>query len=111
MDPECDECGVLMEEAEEWCGTCGNCREHCERYYDCPPKVGDRVEAVKFSVSGPDDHDDNLLVPPGTRGTVTHIDDGRTVHVKWDNGRNLGLLETDEWLYAPPEPPTISEVI
>ena len=30
-------------------------------------------------------------VPPGTRGTVDHVDDGGTIHMKWDNGRTLGI--------------------
>lgn len=30
-------------------------------------------------------------VPPDTRGTVDHVDDGGTIHMKWDNGRTLPL--------------------
>ena len=30
-------------------------------------------------------------VPPGTRGTVDYVDDGGTIHMKWDNGRTLGV--------------------
>ena len=31
-------------------------------------------------------------VPPGTRGTVDHVDDMATIHVDWDNGSGLGLV-------------------
>ena len=36
-------------------------------------------------------------VPAGTEGTVDHIDDMGTLHMRWDNGRTLGVcLEEDE---------------
>jgi hypothetical protein len=31
-------------------------------------------------------------VPPQTKGTVDHVDDIGTLHVKWDNGSTLGLV-------------------
>lgn len=31
-------------------------------------------------------------VPPGTIGSVSHVDDGGTLHMKWDNGRTLGVI-------------------
>ena len=31
-------------------------------------------------------------VPPGTRGTVAAVDDVGTIHMKWDNGRTLGVV-------------------
>lgn len=36
-------------------------------------------------------NDPHHPVPDGTRGTVDHVDDGGTIHMKWDNGRTLGI--------------------
>ena len=46
--------------------------------------VGTRVRLIYMN--------DARAVDPGTEGTVDHVDDGGTVHVKWDNGRGLGLI-------------------
>lgn len=35
---------------------------------------------------------DAYAVPPGTRGTVDHVDDMGSVHIKWDNGRTLAAI-------------------
>jgi len=32
----------------------------------------------------------------GTRGTVEHVDDMGTIHMKWDNGRGLGLVPGED---------------
>ena len=36
--------------------------------------------------------DDHWAVPPGTRGTVEHVDDAGQIHMKWDNGRTLAIV-------------------
>ena len=55
------------------------------------PAVGDRVECLAMSDPRP--------VHKGTLGTVTRVADtpwGKQIWVKWDNGRNLALLEGED---------------
>lgn len=47
---------------------------------------GDRVELVNVN-------DPYTLLAPGTQGTVQSVDSLGTVHVKWDNGSYLGMIE------------------
>ena len=35
-------------------------------------------------------------VPDGTRGSVAYVDDAGTIHMKWDNGRTLGLVPGED---------------
>lgn len=35
-------------------------------------------------------------VPEGTEGTVDHVDAIGTIHMKWDNGRTLGLVPGED---------------
>lgn len=61
------------------------------------PEIGTRVRAIRWAIHN-SSIDDNLTVPPGTEGTVTHIDSTGTVFVLWDNGVRLGLLkDQDRW--------------
>ncbi len=44
---------------------------------------------------------------PGTLGTVIVMDDSGTLHVKWDDGSNLGLIpDCDNWEILPDEKAT-----
>lgn len=36
--------------------------------------------------------DDRNHVPPNTRGTVKSVDDVSTIHCRFDNGRNIGIV-------------------
>ncbi|MGN1480389.1 DUF4314 domain-containing protein, partial [Porcipelethomonas sp.] len=37
-------------------------------------------------------------VPAGTKGTVDHVDDMGTIHMKWSNGSCLGICpDTDRF--------------
>lgn len=40
--------------------------------------------------------DDPRPIPPGTKGTVRHVDDIGTVHCDFDNGRRLGLIPGED---------------
>jgi hypothetical protein len=68
------------------------------------PAIGARVRLIAFGACPCGSGaclDDNERVPGGTGGTVTSIDDAGTVHVRWDNGRNLGLIpRLDKWEMA-----------
>lgn len=35
-------------------------------------------------------------VPPGTRGTVDFVDDAGQIHMKWDNGRKLAIVPSED---------------
>jgi len=39
---------------------------------------------------------DNFAVPVGTCGTVDYVDDEGQIHMNWDNGRTLPLIESED---------------
>ena len=47
--------------------------------------------------------DDPRPIPPGTKGTVRHVDDMGTVHCDFDNGRRLGLIPGEDTFHKAPE--------
>lgn len=46
-EPRCDECGWHMEDAEEWCGNCGNCTDHCELSDSCEEWATEQLELMQ----------------------------------------------------------------
>ncbi|MEV6931375.1 DUF4314 domain-containing protein [Dactylosporangium sp. NPDC051485] len=54
-----------------------------------PAKIGDRVQVLHCS-------DPYTTLLPGTLGTVTRVDSRNTTHVRWDDGRQLGLIDGED---------------
>lgn len=52
-------------------------------------RKGMKVKLIKMN--------DAQAVPPGTEGTIVDVDDIGTIHVKWDTGSSLGLVEGDRF--------------
>ena len=48
--------------------------------------VGTRIELISMN-------DPFNPVPSGTKGSVAYVDDAGQIHMKWDNGRTLALIE------------------
>jgi hypothetical protein len=51
--------------------------------------VGKRVRLISM-----DDPYSKLV--EGDEGTITHVDDIGTIHVRWDNGSGLGLIPGED---------------
>ena len=49
---------------------------------------GKRIKCVEMNDPDP--------VESGTEGTIDGVDDMGTIHVKWDNGRTLGIVPSDD---------------
>ncbi len=49
---------------------------------------GTRIELISM--------EDSQAVQSGTKGTVVCVDDIGTIHMKWDNGRTLGLIPGED---------------
>lgn len=53
--------------------------------------VGTRIKLIHMI--------DTFAVPDGTLGTVAFVDDAGQIHMRWDNGRTLALIEgVDEFV-------------
>lgn len=50
--------------------------------------VGKRVRLIQMN--------DPQAPPRGTEGEITGVDCMGTIHVKWDNGSSLGLIEGED---------------
>lgn len=51
--------------------------------------VGTRIELVQME-------DPYAPVESGMQGTVKNVDDAGTLHMKWDNGRTLGIVPGED---------------
>ena len=51
--------------------------------------VGTRVELIHMD-------DPYAPIEPGIQGTVESVDDAGTLHMRWDNGRTLGIVPGED---------------
>ena len=52
-------------------------------------KPGTRIECLSMA-------DPWSPIAEGTKGTVEHVDDAGTIHMRWDNGRTLALIPGED---------------
>lgn len=65
-----------------------NNRKQVERVKERYP-IGTRIELLSTM-------DDIQGIEKGIKGTVIGVDDIGTIHMKWDNGRGLGLIPGED---------------
>lgn len=65
-----------------------NNRNQVERIKKMYPE-GTRIELLSTM-------DDMQGIEKGTKGTVIGVDDIGTIHMRWDNGRGLGLIPGED---------------
>lgn len=57
-------------------------------YKEMYPK-GTRIELISMN-------DPYAPIEPGTQGTVEFVDDIGQIHMRWDNGRTLAIIPTED---------------
>ena len=67
--------------------------------FDSMSRYADRIqsqypEGTRIHLE--DMNDPHAPVPPGTRGTVDFVDDAGQIHMKWDNGRTLAIVPSED---------------
>lgn len=68
----------------EWSSMAMMAKMYKEQY-----PAGTRIELISME-------DPYSPIESGTKGTVVHVDDMGTLHMKWDNGRSLGLIPGED---------------
>ncbi|WP_312472476.1 DUF4314 domain-containing protein [Neobacillus sp.] len=58
--------------------------------------VGTRIELIHME-------DPYGPIEPGMQGTVESVDDAGTLHMRWDNGRTLGIVLGEDQFKVIPE--------
>lgn len=85
----------------KWEGCNLNNRRYVERIKENYPK-GTRIELLSTM-------NDMQGVEKGIKGTVAGVDDIGTIHMKWDNGRGLGLIPGEDNFKVLSRPQEISQ--